>query len=39
MKHKSETDTLSLPEDTVYIDTAIPKEKLMNIVKVCLKIK
>ena len=39
MNHKSETDTLSLPEDTVYINTDISKEKLKNIVKVCLKIK
>jgi len=28
MKHKSETDTLNLPEDTIYIDTSIEYEKL-----------
>lgn len=30
MQHKSETDILKLPEDTYYIDTSIPYDKLKN---------
>ena len=32
MNHISETDTLNLPENTIYIDTNIDKEKLESIV-------
>jgi cytidylate kinase len=32
MKHKSETDTLQLPQNTHYIDTTIPYDKLTQIV-------
>ena len=39
MEHKSETDKLSLPHDTIYLNTDISKEKLKNIIKACLKIK
>ena len=28
MKHKSETDTLQLPNDTYYIDTSVSYEEL-----------
>tara|TARA_A100001037_G_C14814589_1_gene484840 strand:+ start:142 stop:642 length:501 start_codon:yes stop_codon:yes gene_type:complete len=37
MKHKSETDTLNLPEDTIYIDTSIEYESLKEIVLNLLK--
>ena len=41
MKHKSETDTLNLPDDTIYIDTSIEYEKLKEkgikfIINFCL---
>ena len=32
MNHISETDKLNLPENTIYIDTNIDKEKLESIV-------
>ena len=37
MKHKSETDALNLPEDTIYIDTSIEYESLKEIVLNLLK--
>ena len=37
MKHKSETDTLNLPEDTIYIDNSIEYESLKEIVLNLLK--
>ena len=30
MNHLSETDTLNLPENTIYIDTSIPFDELKN---------
>lgn len=33
MKHKSETDTLNLPDDTIFIDTNIEFENLKILVK------
>lgn len=38
MKHKSETDTLNLPEDTIYIDTSIEYDTLKEIVLSLLKV-
>lgn len=37
MKHKSETDSLNLPEDTIYIDTSIEYDSLKEIVLSLLK--
>ena len=37
MMHKSETDTLNLPSNTVYIDTNMEYDKLKEFLTLCLK--
>ena len=37
MKHKSETDKLEFPEDTIYLDTNIPFDELKSLVTQIIK--
>ena len=37
MEHKSETDTLNFPSNTVYIDTNMDSRKLKDFLTLCLK--
>ena len=36
MGHLSETDTLQLPTDTIYLDTAIPMDELKRKVEMII---
>ena len=37
MMHQSETDTLNLPSNTVYLDTNMEYDKLKEFLTLCLK--